>query len=329
MSTNFENDVYEWGRRLIEKVGYKANKDSFVTLANVFTLSRMFISTIPRRVHVSESFMTPQKYDKAIKQIIHDLNVGHNVNARLSRRIKDKKVYTDRMLADWGIHHLHLGEEVISKGKNEGLIEGNKEILFVWVTNNDAYLIGIFDHDSWTKTQVLEIVHDNWYHLLKPFELPRDVRSTIDITDLDRLELRNACVNTAVLVRGCSYMGLGGGLTCGNIGGNDVHKANTILRASDDLAEWVKNNYSILESYMSGAGIDFASETLEFDVSKFVISAMYTIKCKPSNYRIHIQSQHEPYTLVPHGFEAVIEPCAEKREIQDHRAIKGLLIECG
>lgn len=329
MSTNFENDVYEWGRNLIEKVGYKANKDPFVTLANVFTLSRMFISPIPRTVHVSEHFTAPKKYDAAIEQITHDLKVGNNVNARLSRRIKDKKVYTDRMLADWGIHHLHLGEEVISKGKYEGLIEGNKEILFVWVTNNEAYLIGIFDHDSWTKTQVLEIVHDNWYHLLKPFEMPRDVSLTREVSDLDRLELRSACINTAVPVRGCLYMGLGGGLTCGNIGGNDVHKANTVLRASDDLAEWLKNNYSILKTYMSGAGIDFASETLEFDVSKFVISAMYTINCKPSNYRIHIQSQHEPYTLVPYGFEVVIEPSAEKRQIQDHRVIKGLLIECG
>ncbi|NIY91154.1 hypothetical protein [Vibrio diazotrophicus] len=329
MSTNFESDVYEWGRNIIEKVGYKANEDSFVTLANVFTLSRMFISPIPRRVYVAEDFIIPPKYDAAIKQIINDLKIGNNVNARLSRRIKDKKVYTDRMLADWGIHHLHLGEEVIRKGKNEGLIEGHKEILFVWVTNNDAYLIGIFDHDSWTKTQVLEIVHDNWYHLLKPYEVRKDAILTREVTDLNRLELRNACINTAVPVRGSLYMGLGGGLTCGNIGGDDVHKANTVLRASDNLAQWVKNNYLTLESYMSGVGIDLVNEKLEFDVSKFVISAMYTINCKPSNYRIHIQSQHEPYTIVPYGFEVVIEPSAEKREIQDHRPIKGVLIECG
>ncbi|CCO45877.1 conserved hypothetical protein [Vibrio nigripulchritudo SOn1] len=327
MTNSFVNDVYAWSKKVTEESGYQPSSDKFIALANVFTLDRMFISPLPRVVHVARNFSAPEKYTGVIDTIKSDFAHGREVNKRLSRKIREDKIYTDNLLADWGIHHLHLGDSLIPKGKNKGLFKGNKELLFVLVTNEAAYLIGVFDHHSWTRSEVLEIVYDNWSYLIEKHELKGVVGLAREVTEKDRYELRTANVNTPIQVRGKIFMGPGGGLTLGGIGGKDVSKANLVLRAAKQTEDWVNENYSMIRRAFESHGINLESQSLHFHVSKFSISMMPTVILKPSGWRLHIPSLDEPNSLFSNGFEVIAEPKRSERIWSDHREFSSAILE--
>ncbi|EJL3960586.1 hypothetical protein U0N67_004953 [Vibrio parahaemolyticus] len=327
MTQSFINDVYEWSVKVTKASGYQPANDQFRALANVFTLDRMFISPIPRNVYVSDKFKVPEKYSNVIDAIKADFENGHPVNKRLSRKIRQDAIYTDNLLADWGIHHLHLGDTLIPKGKNKGLYKGNKELLFVFVTNSAVYLIGIFDHSSWTRNEVLEIVYDNWPQLLEKYELKGVVGLSREVSEQDRYELRTANVNTPLEIRGKFFMGPGGGLTAGGIGGQDVSKANLLLRAAEETEKWINDYYTSIRSAFEQQGVDLDSQSLHFHVSKFSISMMPTVLIEPSGWRIHIPSVDCPNSLFSNGFEVIAEPKLSERVWSDHRKIKKAILE--
>lgn len=327
MTKSFIADVYEWSVKVTKASGYQPSSDQFTALANVFTLDRMFISPLPRVVHVAENFKVAKKYSTVINTIKSDLEHGRPVNKRLSRKIRENKVYTDDLLADWGIHHLHLGETLIPNGRNRGLFKGNKELLFVFVTNDAAYLIGVFDHHSWTKNEVLETVYDNWPRLIDKYELKGVVGLARKVTEQDRYELRTANVNTPVEIRGKFFMGPGGGLTTGGVGSHDVSKANMLIRAAEEIEKWVDDYYPLIHSAFEQQGVELENQRLHFHVSKFSISMMPTVLLKPSGWRFHIPSVDAPNSLFSNGFEVIAEPNRSERQWSDHRELRNIILE--
>src|SRR5690554_391832 len=197
MNFDFEKDILNWSNRVISRLGHEPSGDceSPSRLSQVFNILRNRIPPVPRTVEVATDFTCPQSYLNGYKQVISEIDRGDDLMPRCSRQQVNRSGYIDLMLLDWGIYHLHLGTDKISKGKTKGLIQGHKEILFVFITNDKAYIIGIFDHSSWTKQAVLQIVHDNWPHLLEPWKLNNVLDLAVEPTDADRKPLRNAYVN--------------------------------------------------------------------------------------------------------------------------------------
>jgi hypothetical protein len=64
----------------------------------------------------------------------------------------------DRMLADWGIHHLHLSNEL----ETDGFVTGGNELLFALFGRDDAYLVGIYTHEDWSHEELVPIIVRNW-----------------------------------------------------------------------------------------------------------------------------------------------------------------------
>ena len=47
--------------------------------------------------------------------------------------------------------------------------ERTSPLLFLYLENSDAYLINIHKHGDWTEKSVLQVMQDNWPHLLEPY----------------------------------------------------------------------------------------------------------------------------------------------------------------
>lgn len=52
----------------------------------------------------------------------------------------------------------------------------SEELLFIYLSEDNAYLLDILKHEkadgsvvTWTKTDLIQIIHDNWPHLIKSF----------------------------------------------------------------------------------------------------------------------------------------------------------------
>lgn len=324
MNFDFEKDVLNWSNRVIFRLGHEPYGDCETSsrLSQVFNILRNRIPPVPRTVEVATGFTCPQSHLNGYKQVISEIESGADLMPRCSRQQVNKPGYIDLMLLDWGIHHLHLGTEKILKGKTKGLIQGLKEILFVFLTNDKAYIIGIFNHSSWTKQAVLQVVHDNWPHLLEPWKLNRALDLAVEPTDADRKSLRDAYVNIPFKIGNNIYLGPGGGITSAGTGSNEIYKANIVLRAADDLSDWVNENVAHIEkSIGSTLGV------LSFDVSRYILSRTFSISAPQNNARIFVPSTEPVGSLVHPAQASSVEPIADNYSYHEPGSFSGIMVE--
>jgi hypothetical protein len=153
-----------------------------------------FISPIPRKVSLSHELQTLDRHRPAIAALASKFERGEDVTAHLSHRIHEPfknlrapalqhRTDRDSLLADWGIHHLHLG----------GLRRGD-EVLFVFVTDDVAYFIDVKRHpkyENWAAKEIFATMVRNWPDAGLATELA-NLRPLSTPTDADRLALRDA-----------------------------------------------------------------------------------------------------------------------------------------
>ena len=58
-----------------------------------------------------------------------------------------------------------------NEGNNKGFVKRTLFLLFCHFTASDAYFIGVFDHDSFSSQNVMQIMHDNWPNTLDEYRL--------------------------------------------------------------------------------------------------------------------------------------------------------------
>ena len=231
---NIIGDYVQILRRRLIGLGYTkcsidSIKDNYNLVLAYFGALRRLVSKVPRKVFKATGFVYPPMYGSVLAEIERRIRRGENINPYLSRKLPDLRV-NDDLLNDWGIQHLHLGKSVITtEGKNEGRIQGTRDLLYVYFTEQSAYFIVIGDHHTFAKQELLRILHDNWPELLKQYEEP-SIKSVIpdDLTSEHRRALRKAGYNMAVDIMpdGTAYMMIGGGRTWSGDNSIDVRQTN-------------------------------------------------------------------------------------------------------
>ena len=122
-----------------------------------------------RRLFISKSLNNiPSGLKNAFDKICKDILEGNDLLRYQSRFLKDYD-FNDKMLADWGVQHFHLSTKV----EHDGYVKRTNELLFLRITNDEAYLIGIFNHGEWEKIDIVEILHSEWPESIKHFKMNR------------------------------------------------------------------------------------------------------------------------------------------------------------
>jgi len=324
MNLDFEKDILDWSNAAISRLGYQAVDENEVLsrLAQVFGIIRNKIPPEPRKVEIATGFTCPVEHLNGYKKIISEIESGTDLMPRCSRQQTNKSGYTDRMLLDWEIYHLHLGTEKIKKGKNKGLIQGHKEVLFVFITNEVAYIIGVFDHSSWAKQEVLQIVYDNWPHLLEEWKLRNVVDLAREVTDEGRKILRNGNVNSPVKIGNHVYLGPGGGITSVGTGANETHKALMVLRKADTLSDWISENSEYIEQSLNSK-----LGNIKFDVSRFILSKTFSVYDQENRVRIFISSTDPAGSFVPPSQASTVEPIKDNYLYHEPGSFSGIFVQ--
>lgn len=160
----------------------------------------------PRAVFESDCFSCPGELLPGWNLLKQNLIKGDDITPNLSKLI-DNAEEKDLMLSDWGIHHLHLGTELVGD-----YIKRTGPLLFGYVTNDNFYAVNVYKHGAWTKSDIIEIIHRNWPELLASKKI-NAIDIAISPTDQDRKVLRNKHINTMVKVSdGNVYAPPGGGV---------------------------------------------------------------------------------------------------------------------
>ncbi len=203
------------------------------------------VASIPRLYHTS-GYSVSEELEKGHSLLKAKIIAGDDIWPHQSRKIL-KDSYEDGMLNDFGIQHFHLGT-TFSQAKPE-LIEGTSDLLFAFVTDTEFYAIGIYNHLSWSRTELLDIVHKHWPHLTEPYSLKPNAdgnhsKLAYNYSDAEILELRKAGINAfTTRTDGTVTMGLGGGITGAKTSVKVFRELMKTLEYLDQLEHWVLKNF--------------------------------------------------------------------------------------
>lgn len=207
-----------------------------------------FVQPLPRRVHLSPELRKSPKRQPhmvALATIEAKLARGEDLNAHLSTRVAlpvggdstkppTQRADRDLLLAEWGVHHLHLSTEV---GKN-GFTNRTADVLFVVFRGSDAYLLGIFSHpqhENWAAEEIFAVMARNWSDAGLVHEANYVVGLSQEYSDEDRLELRKAGVNAGLQIDGKVFSPGGLGMTLDGTPLRAVRESQQVMR---ELSQW-------------------------------------------------------------------------------------------
>jgi hypothetical protein len=166
----------------------------------------------PRRVHVSRELLSnPSRaqYGDGLAAILREIAEGGDLRPRMStgvahaysmpvpwmlaRKQRDPR-HVDRLLADWGIHHLHLRNA--PHARQPDFLARSPHVLFAAFLSDNAYLIDLREHesdgDNWSELAILETVVRNWPDATIMLPSLSGLRLRHNWNDEDRRDLRRA-----------------------------------------------------------------------------------------------------------------------------------------
>jgi len=173
-----------------------AAMDTTSLLITYINWARRFPTVRPREVLESAEILanpvrTSAEYETRYIELVDKIRRGDDLADRLSRRVatgyktptagkyNKNREDLDLLLNDWEIYHLHFDPA------------GMKMLLFVQFSGDAAYLVNIYDHNSWTKQEIAQIIIDNW----PTSDFVREVRVITlpgpNHSDAERAMLRN------------------------------------------------------------------------------------------------------------------------------------------
>lgn len=175
-----------------------------------FNFKRRLIEPIPRKIFISDVFSCPPELEPGLDILKEKIEKGEDLTPYLSKNIY-KLDYNDSLLNDWKIYHLHLGESLESDNK---FIERTGLVLFVRFDAENAYLINVMTHGSWTKQEMVRTIHNNWSDSIRDYLFNGVIGLTHVPTDDEIKTYRKYGVNSAIEVAPeVIYAPIGGGLT--------------------------------------------------------------------------------------------------------------------
>lgn len=170
------------------------------------------VPLLPRRVFVSQEMKRHQIQYPSIEQVRLGLAAGGDTGPWLSENIqKDKANHrADMMFNDWQIHHFHLSGVF----KSPTAVRRTGPLLFVHITAEEATLLDVQPHGSWTMITLLEILLRTNPTALERYE-GRGI-TPMRLSDDQYKNLRSNGTNAAIEVAGRAFMPGGGRLSSGH-----------------------------------------------------------------------------------------------------------------
>lgn len=181
--------------------------------------------------------------EKGLSSIEAASIAGSDLRPYLSDRVDDL-LWVDRLLNDWGIHHLHLAPK------------GSRELLYVIAKPDTLYFIDVLDHGAFGERELVQIVHRNWPALLPRSpgmqaisEQPHRSGKTINA-------FRHVGVNAPVVMDdGTVYVALGGGYVGNGMSSLALQYANAAMTQARLLEDQCRELADQLATEIAAKGV--------------------------------------------------------------------------
>lgn len=246
MSLDLESLLLEKVNALIGEIAgiYVGHADLFRAIVQYVNL----LDRVPRVrtwVVCKSDFLRNQSLDAntsaGLQKLVSAAEAGEDLRPWLHDAIFDDK--QDALMNDWGVQHYHLGLQPITSKTGRKKISRTGDVLFAKHKEDSGslYLIGIFDHGSFSEKQLLKIVNAQWPELLGHAKIENLIDVSHSPSSAEIHHLRKNQVNAAVEINGEFFMGPGGGYTTSGHSTKAVMKALGVRKMLSALQEEVNS----------------------------------------------------------------------------------------
>jgi hypothetical protein len=211
---DFFHDLAKLLEKEMESAGYvlpQSMSDELLVRGYLNLLHRLIPARV-REVLQSSDLVCPEHLAAGYAEVKRKASTGEPLTPHQSRLLDDVE-YTDPLLNDWGVHHLHLSTTL----EADGFVTRTGPLLFARVTDDFFYAIQIYAHGAWSKQEIVEILHRNWPDSIKRYRLKGVTGLLTTHTDRDIKDLRQAGVQGLTQVEQSVYAPMGGGVTTSRV----------------------------------------------------------------------------------------------------------------
>lgn len=243
---DLKGDYYKYVFSEIDKLmklGFKFPKNENSDVAKLSTYGNLLVripSNEPRKIYYANNFCCPDEYKEGLKQVESEIRNGKSLLRRLSTSILNAK-YSDGMLFDFGITHLHLGTKLSSK--NRMFVERTHKVLYCLLTNDSAYFITVDDHKHWADINLMKTLYSNFPELIDKYQL-NGLSLEKEITEEERIAMRKGGIISFLQLDDKVFAPVGGGITSAR---TSLRGGNNIIQQLQFLESLEKEIISILE----------------------------------------------------------------------------------
>lgn len=266
MNHDLENLLLEKVNALIGEIAGSSgtHTDLFQALVQCINL-RDRVPSVRRWIVHRSNFLQNQSVgtniSAGLKKFVSAAESGEDLRPWLHDAIFDLR--QDALMNDWGIQHYHLGVE-FEIGKNgRRRVRRTGNVLFAAHREDTGhlYLIGIFDHQSFSDKQLLEIVNADWPDLVGHAKIENLIDISPSPTSSEIHRLRKNQVNSAVEIDGTFFVGPGGGYTTSGHSTKAVMKALGVTRLLRLLQEEVDSKQLSVRFVVQDRSVFLVDET--------------------------------------------------------------------
>lgn len=126
---------------------------------------------------------------------------------------------------DWGIYHFHLGK--ISNCE----LNRTRDLLYAYVNNDSVYCLRIDNHKKFNDNELLEILHENFAHVIQNKKLVGILPHKTKISNNDIKVARRKGLSLFYTMKdGTVYAPIQGGYSCNGASTRGVMHLNQLLR---------------------------------------------------------------------------------------------------
>lgn len=246
-------------------------------LTRYFNWLQRLVHQHPRTVFKSQEFSSQaftREQEIDLSRIIQKIENGEDLTPNLSRRIRsgfdlvnnstsvnrlNRRSDLDLLLNDWGIHHLHISNQV----ENDGFVMRTGPLLFSIFTQDKSFLVEVFpEHGEWTDQRLVEIAVRNWPAENLFIRLEGVVGLENSISSSDRAQLRSAGIDSFIEVDGSVYSSRTMGLSSAGTSSVSTIKAHHLLRSMESIKNNFHENPDFLRPEFERLGVDYPSEPI-------------------------------------------------------------------
>ena len=224
----------------------------------------------PRQVNESKEFVASElarSHDANLKILLEKIRAGFDLSPHLSKFVKhgyerthkndrNRRRDLDLLLNDWGIHHLHISNEI----DRDGFVKRGGPLLFAIFTVTDCYVLDVLLHGEWANQRLVEVAVRNWPDAKLFLTLPLLIAPHRPFSASDRMGFRGAGISTFIYLDGSAVMAKNGGISSAGTATDATRYAQSLLRGVKAVEDGLARDPDYMKHYFNKAGIGYPTD---------------------------------------------------------------------